>query len=241
MVFATVSPGSGSRGITAFVVERGDDGFTTGPPLPKMGSRCFPAGELFFEECFLPDDRRIGEEGKGFRGLMRFFDRARVQLSDQGVTVRAMAEPAPQRRAFCFVDGAGERTITVLGEKLRPSGADSRLPWHELAGVDAARPFLLDVREPWEFSGPTGRHAPGAHLIPLQQVPRRASDLLDGRVERLGVALRRRAETAHLADVLKGRRGDLVVGRPAFGAAECLDGTAHPLTLTLLGKAGHRA
>ena len=63
--------------------------------------------------------------------------RARVQLSEQGVTVRAMAEPAPQRRAFCFVDEAGERTITVLGEKLRPSGADSRLPWHDLAGMDA--------------------------------------------------------------------------------------------------------
>src|SRR5438132_5706828 len=63
--------------------------------------------------------------------------RARVQLSEQGVTVRAMADPLPQRRAFCFVDEVGERTITVLGEKLRPSGGDSRLPWHELAGMDA--------------------------------------------------------------------------------------------------------
>jgi ribokinase len=63
--------------------------------------------------------------------------RSRVQLTEQGVTVRAMADPSPQRRAFCFVDDAGERTITVLGEKLRPSGGDSRLPWHELMGMDA--------------------------------------------------------------------------------------------------------
>jgi ribokinase len=63
--------------------------------------------------------------------------RARAQLAERGVTVRAMADPAPQRRAFCFVDEAGERTITVLGEKLRPSGADSRLPWRELRGMDA--------------------------------------------------------------------------------------------------------
>src|SRR5205823_12785063 len=48
-----------------------------------------------------------------------------------------MADAAPQRRAFCFVDEVGERTITVLGEKLRPSGGDSRLPWHELAGMEA--------------------------------------------------------------------------------------------------------
>jgi ribokinase len=63
--------------------------------------------------------------------------RARAQLSEQGVTVHAMVDPSPQRRAFCFVDAGGERTITVLGEKLRPSGGDARLPWHELDGLDA--------------------------------------------------------------------------------------------------------
>jgi ribokinase len=62
--------------------------------------------------------------------------RARAQLTEQGVTVRALPDPSPQRRAVCFVDADGERTITVLGDKLRPSGSDTRLPWHELAGVD---------------------------------------------------------------------------------------------------------
>jgi ribokinase len=64
--------------------------------------------------------------------------RARQQLTEQGVTVRAMADPLPQRRAVCFVDEGGERTITVLGDKLRPSGGDSRLRWQELARADAA-------------------------------------------------------------------------------------------------------
>src|ERR671937_2841677 len=45
--------------------------------------------------------------------------RARAQLTEQGVTVRAMVDASPQRRAFCFVDESGERTITVLDEKLR--------------------------------------------------------------------------------------------------------------------------
>ncbi len=62
--------------------------------------------------------------------------RARAQLAEQGVTVRAMVDPGPQRRAICFVDAAGERTIAVLGDKLRPSGADPRLPWQELAAMD---------------------------------------------------------------------------------------------------------
>src|ERR671934_1368029 len=63
--------------------------------------------------------------------------RARAQLTGQGVTVRAMVDPSPQRRAVCFVDDGGERTITVLGDKLVPSGGDSRLPWEELDGADA--------------------------------------------------------------------------------------------------------
>ena len=95
VVFATVEPGSRSKGITAFVVERGDAGFVIGPRLPKMGSRCFPAGELFFEECFVPDERRLGGEGEGFSGLMHVFDVARVQLAASTLGVgRAALEHA---------------------------------------------------------------------------------------------------------------------------------------------------
>jgi ribokinase len=61
----------------------------------------------------------------------------RRQLERQGVTVRAVVAPEPQRRAFTFVDGDGERTITVLGEKLVPAGGDRRLPWSELESADA--------------------------------------------------------------------------------------------------------
>jgi len=64
--------------------------------------------------------------------------RSRAELTRLGVAVHAVPEPEPTRRAFTFVDETGERTITVLGEKLRPRGGDSRLPWHELAGIDAA-------------------------------------------------------------------------------------------------------
>jgi ribokinase len=63
--------------------------------------------------------------------------RSRVELGRYGVEVRAIPEPEPTRRAFTFIDENGERTITVLGQKLRPRGGDSRLPWRELAGADA--------------------------------------------------------------------------------------------------------
>jgi ribokinase len=63
--------------------------------------------------------------------------RSRAKLGRMSIELRAIPEPDPTRRAFTYVDETGERTITVLGEKLRPRGGDSRLPWRELAGLDA--------------------------------------------------------------------------------------------------------
>jgi acyl-CoA dehydrogenase len=81
MIFAQTQPGAGSRGITAFVVEAGDEGFSWGKPMRKMGQRAIPNVELFLEDCFVAEDRRVGEEGQGFRGLMETFDRSRVTLA----------------------------------------------------------------------------------------------------------------------------------------------------------------
>lgn len=63
--------------------------------------------------------------------------RSREELEALGVTVHAGVAPGSQRRALTHVDEDGERTITLLGEKLRPSGEDGTLPWEELARTDA--------------------------------------------------------------------------------------------------------
>ncbi|MES1248454.1 MAG: PfkB family carbohydrate kinase [Actinomycetota bacterium] len=63
--------------------------------------------------------------------------RARSELEAQGVTVHSSTHGEPQRRAFTYVDEAGERTITVIGHKLLPSGENGELPWEELARCDA--------------------------------------------------------------------------------------------------------
>jgi ribokinase len=63
--------------------------------------------------------------------------RSREELEALGVTVHAGHAHGTQRRALTHVDEVGERTITVLGEKLRPSGEDGSLPWEELARCDA--------------------------------------------------------------------------------------------------------
>lgn len=62
--------------------------------------------------------------------------RSRSELARLGVEVKAIPDAEPTRRAFTYVDENGERTITVLSQKLVPRGGDSRLPWHELRGID---------------------------------------------------------------------------------------------------------
>ena len=62
--------------------------------------------------------------------------RAREQLEAAAVSVHAAATDDGQRRGFCYVDEAGERTITVIGEKPRPRGGDGALPWEELERAD---------------------------------------------------------------------------------------------------------
>jgi alkylation response protein AidB-like acyl-CoA dehydrogenase len=80
VVFATVEPGSRSRGVTAFLVEKADPGISFGAPMRKMGQRAIVNAEMFLEDVELPEDRRLGEEGQGFYGLMQTFDRSRVTL-----------------------------------------------------------------------------------------------------------------------------------------------------------------
>jgi acyl-CoA dehydrogenase len=105
LVYATVAPGTRAKGITSFVVEAGDEGFTRGEKLPKLGSRCYPTGELYFTDCFVANDRRIGEEGQGFYGVMRAFDASRVTLAANSIGIGSAAleyavEYAKQREAF---------------------------------------------------------------------------------------------------------------------------------------------
>jgi acyl-CoA dehydrogenase len=97
VVFATVEPGSGHRGVTAFVLDSGDEGFGWGPPMRKMGQRAIVNTELFLDDVRVPADRRLGEEGDGFRGLMQTFDRSRVTLGASATGLaRAALEYATQ-------------------------------------------------------------------------------------------------------------------------------------------------
>jgi alkylation response protein AidB-like acyl-CoA dehydrogenase len=84
-VFAKTDPGAGHAGISAFVVEASSPGFEVGRIEPKMGIKGSTTGEIFFNDCRVPADNLLGEEGDGFPIAMRVLDRSRPGIGAQGL------------------------------------------------------------------------------------------------------------------------------------------------------------
>ena len=81
VVYAKTDPASGSGGITAFFIERGMKGFSTGPKFNKMGMRGSDTGELFFEDCEVPEENVMGPVNGGVAVLMSGLDYERAVLA----------------------------------------------------------------------------------------------------------------------------------------------------------------
>jgi hypothetical protein len=105
LVFATVDRGLRAAGITAFLIERGTPGITFSPPIPKMGLRTSPMGEVALSGCRVRSDSRLGREGAGlsiFNAAMEW-ERACIFASHLGSMQRLMEDTiayAKQRRQF---------------------------------------------------------------------------------------------------------------------------------------------
>jgi len=87
VVYAKTDSDAGSRGITAFLIERQMKGFSTSKPFHKLGMRGSNTGELVFEDCAVPFENVLGEEGKGVNVLMSGLDYERVVLSGIGIGI----------------------------------------------------------------------------------------------------------------------------------------------------------
>ena len=84
-VVAQSDPSLGTKGITAFVVEKSDPGVSFGAPEKKMGMRGSPTREVYFDNVQLGDDRRISEVGQGFALAMNTLDHTRITIAAQAI------------------------------------------------------------------------------------------------------------------------------------------------------------
>ena len=89
VVYAKTDPDAGSRGITAFLIEKDMAGFSTSQHFDKLGMRGSNTGELIFEDVEVPFDNVLGEEGKGVAVLMSGLDYERVVLAGLGTGIMA--------------------------------------------------------------------------------------------------------------------------------------------------------
>jgi len=114
------------------------------------------------------------------------------ELQRHGVTVHSSVRPEPQRRGFTFVDAAGERTITVIGERLGPRRSDD-LPWEQLAEADGV----------YFVSGDAAALKAARAAKVLVATARSLATLAEGRVELDALVRSRKDESEHY------RQGDL--------------------------------
>jgi len=150
IVFATVDPQAGYRGITAFLVERAFPGFTVGKKEDKLGIRASSTCELMFEECRVPRANVLGEVGKGYKTAIETLNEGRIGIGAQMIGLaRGALEHAiaytRDRRQF----GKPVSEFQAVQHQLARAAVDveaARLTVYNAARLrDAGRPFLTEA------------------------------------------------------------------------------------------------
>jgi alkylation response protein AidB-like acyl-CoA dehydrogenase len=144
-VFATVDPGKGAKGITAFLVEAGTPGFAVGKKERKMGIRGSPTVALHFQDCELPVESRLGAEGEGFPIAMRTLDFTRPMTGATAVGVAQAALDAAtayarERRQFDRPIGVFQGVQFMLADMAMQVHAARLMVHHVASLVDRGAP-----------------------------------------------------------------------------------------------------
>ena len=105
VVMAVTSPGRGTHGISAFIVERGTTGMSAGKKEDKLGMRASDTSEVIFDQCRIAADQLLGEEGEGFVNTMQILDAGRIGIAALSVGLaqgayEAALRYAQERKAF---------------------------------------------------------------------------------------------------------------------------------------------
>jgi alkylation response protein AidB-like acyl-CoA dehydrogenase len=146
IVFATVDPQAGYRGITAFIVERGFPGFTVGRKEDKLGIRASSTCELLFEDCEVPRGNVLGEIGKGYKVAIETLNEGRIGIGAQmiGLAQGALDHTIhyiKERRQF------GKAIADFQGVQFQVARAASEIEAARLMVYNAAR--LRETDQPF--------------------------------------------------------------------------------------------
>jgi alkylation response protein AidB-like acyl-CoA dehydrogenase len=150
IVFATIDPAAGYRGITAFVVERGFPGFTVGKKEDKLGIRASSTCELILEDCRVPKESILGEAGKGYKVAIETLNEGRIGIGAQmiGLAKGALEHAinyTKERKQF----GKPIAEFQAVQHQIARAATEleaARLSVYNAARLrDAGRPFLTEA------------------------------------------------------------------------------------------------
>lgn len=150
LVFATVNPEAGYRGITAFLVERGFPGFTVGKKEDKLGIRASSTCELILEDCRVPKGNILGDVGKGYKTAIETLNEGRIGIGAQMIGLAGGAldhaiRYTKERKQF----GKAIADFQAVQHQLARAAVEveaARLTVYNAARLrDAGKPFLTEA------------------------------------------------------------------------------------------------
>jgi alkylation response protein AidB-like acyl-CoA dehydrogenase len=150
IVFATVDPSAGYKGITAFLIDRGTPGFTVGHKEDKLGIRASSTCELLFEGCHIPRSQVLGEVGKGYKIAIETLNEGRIGI---GAQMLGLAEGAlehavrytQERKQFGKTIAEFQGVQFQLARAATDIEAARLLVYNAARLRDAGRPFLKEA------------------------------------------------------------------------------------------------
>lgn len=158
VLMAVTDRAKGSRGISAFIVERGESGFRPGKKEDKLGCRGSDTSELVLEGCRLPADRLLGSEGMGFIDTLKILDKGRVGIAAFSVgiaqaSLEASIRYAGEREQFGRRLGDFQGIQFKIAEMATQVDAARLLTWRGAALADAGRRLTAEASMAKLFAG----------------------------------------------------------------------------------------
>lgn len=150
IVFATIDPEAGYKGITAFIVEKGFEGFSVGKKEDKLGIRASSTTELILDGCKVPKENVLGEVGKGYKISIETLNEGRVGIGAQMLGIAQGAYEAAlkytqEREQFGQAIGNFQAVQFQLAEMALEIEATRLLVYNAARLKDAGRPFLKEA------------------------------------------------------------------------------------------------
>jgi alkylation response protein AidB-like acyl-CoA dehydrogenase len=150
IVFATVNPEAGYRGITAFLVERGTPGFTVGKKEDKLGIRASSTCELLFDDCRIARANVLGEVGKGYKTAIETLNEGRIGIGAQMIglakgALDAAIEYTKERKQFGKAIAEFQAVQHQIARAAVEVEAATLTVYNAARLRDAGRPFLTEA------------------------------------------------------------------------------------------------